>query len=133
MSKNFASSFKKLGTKLQNPRADWSAVSEDGKIVAISIWRDELDYSDKTRPVFDCRQHKNIGIWSKYRGNQKRKEHIRHALENCGGRFSVVLLTARDTEVLPREISEATTWSMSGLITEFDEESGAFRAEFFKA
>ena len=63
MSKNFASSFKKLGTKLQNPRADWSAVSEDGKIVAISIWRYELDYSDKTRPVFDCRQHKNLGIW----------------------------------------------------------------------
>ncbi|MEQ9327179.1 MAG: hypothetical protein RJQ21_07775 [Rhodospirillales bacterium] len=132
MSKNFARSFASLGTKLQNPRSDWSAVSPDGNKVAISIWRDELDYTDRSRPVFDCRKHKDIATWSTYRGNQKRKEHLRHALENCDGRFGVVLLTAVDTDVLPREIREASPWQMVGVITHFDPDSGGFRAEFLK-
>lgn len=132
MSKNFAKSFATLGTKLGNPRSDWSAVSTDGSKVAISIWRDELDYSDRTRPVFDCRDHKDIAIWSVYRGNQKRKEHIRHAIEHCEGRFSVVLLTAVDTGVLPREIKDASPLQMFGVVTDFDPDTGGFRAEFLK-
>ena len=53
MSKNFAKSFEAFGVKLKNPRADWSAVIDDGKTVVISIWRDELDYTDNKRPVLD--------------------------------------------------------------------------------
>tara|TARA_R100000789_G_scaffold92129_1_gene90521 strand:- start:505 stop:810 length:306 start_codon:yes stop_codon:yes gene_type:complete len=91
LSKNFAKSFEAFGVKLKNPRADWSAVSDDGKTVVISIWRDELDYTDNKRPVLECRQHPRLAEWSTYRGNKLRRQHIEHALRNCDGLFKVVL------------------------------------------
>jgi len=131
VSKNFAKSFEELGAKLGNPRADWSAISSDGKIVVISIWGDELDYSDRTRPILDCRNHKDISEWSAFPGNKLRKHHIEYALNHCDGLFKVVLLRAKDPNALPREIKEAWVWpKMMGNITDFDPKTGAFRAEF---
>lgn len=133
MSKNFVASFKKLGAPLASPRADWSGVSADGKTVAISIWRDELDNSIPGSPILDCRQHKDISVWAEFPGNKKRKAHIEHALSSTDGIFKIVMLRAKDPEKLPREIDEAWIWKgMIGKITDYDPNTGGFRAEFIK-
>lgn len=80
----------------------WSAVSPDGKTVALTVWDDEVlpdgsvDYFGST----------NLEQWTHRLGNKDRIRNLQHALEHCDGLVRVVRVTAADTQAGTRRIKQ---------------------------
>jgi hypothetical protein len=119
--------FKHFGTTGKNQRWSWSARSEDGKTVVITLWKDYLDYG--ARPiVYDTLKRANPHA-SMGPGNRERLENLIWARDHCDGLFRVVLTVAEDPNAETRKIQECypkDDWRMR--ITELDEKTGEFRA-----
>lgn len=119
--------FAYFGTKLTNVRWSWSARSDDGKTVVLSLWSDRFRWKDK--PLrYDGRERVLPDDWMSRPGMLERLENLRWARDNCGGLFRVVLAIAVDTNAEPRDIATCFSKDWVMRITELNEETGEFQA-----
>ena len=103
----------------------WSGVSDDMRTVAVVLWQDgvkgrggELTYHDDD----------DLGAeWRNRIGNQRRIQHLKHAVEHLDGRFRAMLMRtrARLRRCFPQE---GVIW----VIDYLDEPTGAFRAHIVR-
>jgi hypothetical protein len=120
--------FAHFGTTGRNQRWSWSARSADGKTVAITLWRDGLDYRAKPI-VYDTFNRPDLHSWIDRPGNRERIDNLMWATVHCDGLFRVVITVAEDVKANPRKIETCypqDEWLMK--ITDFDEKTGEFRA-----
>ena len=126
----YAEAFTKLNYDLRLPRQHWSAVSDQG--VCISLWRVEIDWKNRK---FDSREDANPPDTWNAAGANKRKEHLKTAVQEFGGWVDVVVVDG-----IPGEgVDKATPWNpaerenLLWRVTFFDEAMGHFRAEMMPA
>lgn len=118
--------FAHYGTKARNHVWGWSAISEDGKTVALTIWEDEIGPDGNV----DYFGHEQLANWRGALGNRDRIEKLKAARANSGGHFRVVMVRAKDTKVIPRSIAAVYPDENRIMrLIDLDEESGEFRAE----
>ena len=127
------SAFEYFGTVQANERWSWSAISGDGSVVAVVVWKDQLKYDNK-QPYYDgFNEHHEEGIhaWGDRPGNQERKRYLAHAIKNLDSLVRVVIAVAKDIKVDPRTIE--SIYPMKHLwfkIEEFNEKTGQFRLKY---
>jgi len=121
------SAFAEYGAVSANPQWSWSARSPDGSTVVLTFWKDRLNF--KTNPIsYDDYKWEGYPI-EKRPGNSERKKNIRWALDHLDGIVRVVIARAVDTSAVPRRIAECYPQkNLFMRITDFDEETGEFRA-----
>lgn len=121
--------FGHFGATLRNPRWSWSAVSDDGKSVVVTIWDDEVGPDGSV----DFFGHPRRDRWQHQIGNRFRKEDLIYAREKCGGLFRVVRIEAVDPTAKPRAIKNrrADPDAIMKLI-KLDERTGEFSARLVR-
>jgi hypothetical protein len=121
--------FAHFGVSLTNVRWSWSGRTTDGKTVVLALWSDR--FTRKTSPIrYEAVRTDANEKWLARPGNRERLDNLISAQTNCQGLFRVVMLTPKDAQSDPREIAEAFPKSeMLMRITEFDKQTGEFRAE----
>lgn len=119
--------FASFGARGRNPRWSWSARSDDGAIVVITLWKDRLSFADGN-VVYD-----DFGIdtsaWVERPGNRERIDNLIWARDRCGGFFRAVVTVAEDVSAQPRRIADCypqPRWNMK--LVELNEATGEFRA-----
>ena len=134
--KNFnkKSSFKHFNTFQANERWSWSAISEDKKVVVITLWKDQIKFDDNRKPVwntFDLPETQKNDLWKQKKGNMERIKHLKYSFENLGGLFRVIITVAKDIHSFPREIKNCYPWEGIWMrLIELNEETGECRAIF---
>jgi hypothetical protein len=118
-----------FGTKLVNTVWSWSARSDDGKTVVLTLWSDR--FSRGSSPVtYDGRKRFVGEDWKERSGNKERCANLKWAQQYCDSLFKVVMITPRHPTASPREILEAFPKpEMTMKITWLDPETGEFLAE----
>jgi hypothetical protein len=120
--------FAHFGARGRNPRWSWSARSEDGRTVVLTLWKDEIFYRGKIA-FYDTFNRENLSEWGERPGNWERLENLKWARDHCNGRFRVVITIAEDPNASPRKIAECYPQSkLLMCITDLNEETGEFRA-----
>jgi hypothetical protein len=123
--------FAHFGAKATNPVWGWSARSEDGKTVVLTLW-DEEDESlvrQGASVSVDNFGHWELARWTDARGNRDRIRNLRHAQEHCDGLFRVVWVVAKDTSAHRRSIRDRRPdETLVMRLTCLDEKTGEFRA-----
>jgi hypothetical protein len=122
-----SSAFEHFGAVRSLRHFGGSAVSADGRTVAVAMWEDEI-----------VRQGNRATYQSKFgpalKGNSRRISlqwiaHIEWAMAHCGGRINVVVLTAEDPQAHPRVIRAChPDDELVMQITRFDPKTGCFDA-----
>lgn len=123
----FHDAFAKLGTKSRNRRTAWAAISDDGKTVAVTVWKEEYDFNHgKPKCSYD-------GATPDKAGWKERTEYIQHAIDNCDSLVRVVLIEAKDSRKpgQPREFKQVLRvfdqqWFR---VRDFDPETGYYTLE----
>ncbi len=120
-----AAAFQQFDTYPSNPRWSWTAVSSDQKTVAVTLWEDQIN-PDGSVNFFG---HEELERWQAKPGNMERIRNLKIAQANCGGRFHVVVVKARDTKEFPRQIIDRYPADYMMQLVDLDEETGEFKAE----
>ncbi|MEQ8411167.1 MAG: hypothetical protein RIC51_00555 [Erythrobacter sp.] len=114
-----------FGASTHNIRQAWSAVSPDGRTVVITLW-DHERAADGSVNYFDPA---NRWRWERRWGNKERIRHLKHALDNCSGRFRVVRVVAKDPDADSKTIRDRIADPDTVMkITGFDAATGEFAA-----
>jgi hypothetical protein len=121
------SAFAHFGAKATNVRWGWSARSDDGKTVVVTVWDDEFDADDPSS-VLDVYGHKNLARWSRATGNHDRIRNLLWARDQCGGQFRIIVATARDVDASPRSALGFRPHPRVMRLTNLDDQTGEFRA-----
>ena len=123
-----AEAFAHFGAAGQNDRWSWSAKSGDGKIVALALWKDLIDY--KATPIaYSTYGRDHLPNQIDARGNKERIANLKWARDNCDGEFRVVITVARDVAAATRQIAEVYPHErMMMKLVDLDEETGDFSA-----
>ena len=123
-----AVAFRQAGVTAKNPRWSWSARSEDGNVVVMTLWKDFIDY--KAKPIsYGTFDRGNLSTWIEKPGNRERLENLKWARDHCDGRFRVIITTAKDVNADTREIEDAHYQArMIMKLVDLREETGEFRA-----
>ena len=123
-----ALAFRQAGAKAANPRWSWSARSENGEIVVMTLWEDLIDF--KSAPIsYSTFGRANLLSGVMQRGNRESLQNLKWARDECAGKFRVVILRAQDPTVEPRTIKTAHYQArMIFELTELNEQTGEFRA-----
>ena len=129
MARSFSRSaaFLAYGVRLRNPMTDWSGISADGSMVAASLWRDEFRGLAGAMVYEKSDTNDWVGP-----GKRALFQHLRYALDHCGGIVRVVV-SVRDLSNCARVIDCYPAPNLLMRITYLDEMSGAFRLEQFLA
>lgn len=124
-----AEAFAHFNVKVKNSRWSWSARSEDGKTIVLTLWQDELKKGDNNTFVYHAKTRGDHAEWIKRPGNRERLENLKWAKEHCNGLFRVVVAIAEDVTAVPREIKECFPHpNLTMKIVELNEDTGEFRA-----
>lgn len=116
--------FRFYGTKPRNSNWSWSARSEDGKTVVLSLWKDEFK-GPVGAMVYD---RPSTADWHDGPGKQQFFRDLAWAVAHCGGIVRVILVIRDPRE--PGRVLECypqKNWLMR--VTHLDREAGAFRLE----
>jgi hypothetical protein len=135
MIRTFSDAFRAAGYELSSPRSQWSAIREDGKAVALTVWTDEIDKTTDPWQI-ELRGHPKLSVWQGKPGNAIRRKHVRHGLDHCGGQFDLILCKAVDPAKDTRSVEWARPWpERRGVILsgEFVEATGEYRLRLFPA
>jgi hypothetical protein len=120
--------FAEYGAKGKNARWSWSARNEDEKIIVLTLWQNELIRDGKNLAYYS-KARKDAVEWSNKLGNKERLENLKWCMENCDGRFRVVIAIAKDDKAVPRSIKECfPKKELIMRITDLNEETGEFQA-----
>lgn len=114
--------------KPDNPRWSWSARSEDGKVVVLTLWQDKFSRKGGIM-VYEDIVDEAPKDWSSFPGNAERLRNLEWAREHCNGDFRVVIAIPKDRNAPIRKISECFPKpELRMRIVDWDEETGSFRA-----
>lgn len=121
--KTLTEAYARLGATVRNPRRTWSAITDDGKAVVVTLWTDRfLDLEQS--------QYSTFGLsgkgWIDRPENRRRAEHLRHAMSKRGGLFRSIIVTPSDrmhSRIVERRVGPQMR------VTEIDEATGRFKAE----
>ena len=127
MSLTKTAAFSHFGAKATNVRWGWSARSDDGATVVLTVWDDEFDVDDPSA-VLDVFGHKALAHWTHAKGNRDRIRNLLWARENCGGLFRLIVAAAKDVEAIPRSALGFRPHPRVMRLTDLDEQTGEFRA-----
>ena len=121
--------FGSYGASGANQRWSWSARSQDGNTVVITLWKDLVRLENGVAR-YDSFNLESSGEWIDLLGNRERIENLIWARDNCDGLFRVVITIAEDTQAEPRKIEQCFPQPrMVMRIIELNESTGEFRAE----
>lgn len=117
--------FKHFGAVCRNPRWSWSARSNDGKTVVMTMWDDEIVWDGKvaTYGSLPKKSTRNRP------GESERLENLKWALDHCDGIVRVVRMSATHKDPYTRKIAKC--FPDDGLImrvVHLDEKGRTFRA-----
>ena len=134
MKKTKKSEFWVYKTRQTNERWGWCAISDDKSVVAVTVWQDLIGYNENKEPYydgFDDHHENTIHLWGNQVGNEDRKKHLQHAIDELDGYVRVLITVAEDVEAHPREIKDVYHWNDFWFkITKFDENTGQFSLSF---
>ncbi|MER9971121.1 hypothetical protein [Mesorhizobium sp. M0060] len=115
--------YARQGATVRNPRRTWSAITDDGNAVVVTLWTDRfLDVEQSRYSTFGL---SGTG-WMDRPENRRRTEHLQHALSKRGGLFRSIIVTPSDTlhsSIIARRIGPEMR------VTKIDEATGRFEAE----
>jgi len=118
--------FEYFGTKPKNIQWSWSGRSDDGCVVAVTLWQDMFARRDGRfvyeRPGFDPDEPDTRP------GFYELMENLAHARDHLDGRFNVIMAIARDLNARPRRIKECFPSKMVMRLIHLDTTTGAFKA-----
>lgn len=121
--KTLTEAYARLGATVRNPRRTWSAITDDGKAVVVTLWTDRFLDVDQT-------QYSTFGLsgkgWIDRPENRRRAEHLKHAMSKRGGLFHSIIVTPSDdmhSRIVARRIGPRMR------VTEIDQVTGRFKAE----
>jgi hypothetical protein len=121
-----SAAFQFYNAKPQNHNWSWSARSQDGKTVVLTLWKHEFK-----GPAGNMVYARNdLGDWHKGNGSRTFLMDLAYALANCEGRVKVIVV-ARDWSASPC-VRTAECYPQKNLlmrITYLNLETGAFRLE----
>ena len=128
---NKTTSFEHFGVKLVNTRWSWSGRSEDGSVVTLVLWQDQvkgkngdLKYDDTKDPEAE---------WRSRPGSIERTKMLIHCRDHLGGRFRAVIAVAVDIDADPRKIERC--FPQKGVFWQLDDftaTTGAFSAQVIR-
>ena len=113
--------YRRLGIEINSgeARSAWSAINQADRIVAITIWTDEL-HRDATTGIYfldtRCLREGDRGAWRSKRGNLKRIKHLQMAMD-WGVAVRVVKVRPQLGETHEErhaEMTEADPWLYRG-------------------
>ena len=106
MPKNWShrAAFEHFGTTPRNVQWSWSARSQDGEIVVVTLWQDQFKRRDN-RLVYES-QFDPSGPPDKRPGFRELMDNLVWARDHCDGRFRVIVAKAKDPNSHPRSIEE---------------------------
>lgn len=119
--------FAHFGAKATNVRWGWSARTEDGATVVITVWDDDFD-ADAPVAILDRYGHRELHRWRDAPGNRDRIKNLIWARDNCGGLFRIVVVTARDADAYPRSARNFRPHPRVLKLIDLNEQTGEFRA-----
>jgi hypothetical protein len=117
-------SFGSYGAYPRNIIRAWSAISADGSSVVLSLWRDEFR-GPAGAMVYE---KPNTDDWRDGQSKRDFFDHLRYALNHCGGLVRVVV-SVRDPSNPVRAIDCYPAPNVIMRITHLDEAAGSFRLE----
>jgi hypothetical protein len=121
-------SFAHFSARGSNPRWSWSARSDNGDTVVLTLWKDRLRYSPAGVAYDEFGTARAEG-WMDRPGNRERLANLKWARDHCDGLFKVVVVVAEDTAAQPRKIKECFPQAKLLMrLTDLDESTGEFRA-----
>ena len=97
MKKSKKSEFWVYKTRQTNERWGWSAISDDKSVVAVTVWQDLIGYNENREPYydgFDDHHENTIHLWGNQVGNEDRKKHLQHAIDELDGYVRVLITVA---------------------------------------
>ena len=128
------SAFAYFGTKPTTVRQSWSALSEDERTVAVTIWKDQLKYKGREPfwDTFNLPENQSNNLWKDSFGNGERVKHLKHCRDKLDGLFRVVITVAVDVDANPREIFEVYPFENVWMkLQKLDEDTGECYAEYY--
>jgi hypothetical protein len=112
------------GARPRNPMTDWSAISSDGRTVAVSLWLDE--FRGRARAMVYEKIHTDD--WLPGPGKRLFFEHLQYALDHCSGLVRIVV-SKRDPANRSRTIDCYPAPNVIMRIAYLDVRRDAFRLE----
>src|SRR5688572_15784430 len=95
--------FAHFDTKPRNIQWSWSARSEDGKTVVVTLWQDLFSRMNG-RLVYERPQaHEHV---RRRPGFSELMKNLAWARDHCGGKFKVIVAKAKDPNADPRTIEQ---------------------------
>lgn len=120
-----------FGTQPKSPRWSWSGRSDDGKTVAVTLWRDKFQEKGTVYKNFDTDVP---GEWRSRPGFVELIENLKHALKHTEGVVRVIIAAPKDTEAVPRSIAECyPNKDLRMRVVHLDDDAGAFTLERINA
>jgi hypothetical protein len=118
--------FEFFGTKPVNPRWSWSARSDDGKTVVVTLWQDE--FQGGAGELIYVRA--GATGWANRHGYQELMNNLEWARDQCGAKVRVIVAIKRDRNERPPRIAECFPQKKLVMrVAELDPGTGAFRLE----
>jgi hypothetical protein len=114
-----------FGTKPKSPRWSWSARSDDGKMVAVTLWKDQFLEQGRVYKNFD------IDVPGRSRpGFVELIENLKHASDHLGGVVRVIIAVPKDPLANPRSIAECYPQEHLRMrVSSLDVDAGTFTLE----
>ena len=130
---NKKKAFEMFGLKQTNHVWSWSAISEDGKTVATTVWADQVDRTSDASlfvDTFDLPYNQRNELWKDANGNRERIEHLAHAIRELDGLVRVLLVHSKDPDAYPREVKSNAVEPITDRyfrVVALDENTGEFK------
>ena len=130
---NKKQAFEMFGLKQTNHVWSWSAISEDGKTVATTVWADQVDRTSDASlfvDTFDLPYNQRNELWKDANGNRERIEHLAHAIRELDGLVRVLLVHSKDPDAYPREVKSNAVEPITDRyfrVVALDENTGEFK------
>ncbi|MGN6375664.1 MAG: hypothetical protein ACTHMG_08925 [Sphingomonas sp.] len=93
--RTLSAAFDFFGARATNVRWGWAAQSDDGAIVVVTLWSDQIRRNGGAL-FYSTGPRDDVADWVRRPGNRDRKKKLQHALDHCGGRFRAVIVEAVD-------------------------------------
>ena len=132
---NKKQAFEMFGLKQTNQVWSWSAISEDGKTVATTVWADQVDRTSDASlfvDTFNLPHNQRNELWRDANGNRERIQHLSHAVKHNSGIVRVLLVHSVDPNAYPREVKPNSVEPLTERyfkVVKLDEQTGEFQLQ----
>ena len=135
---NKKQAFEMFGLKQTNHVWSWSAISQDGKTVATTVWADQVDRTSDASlfvDTFNLPHNQRNELWRDANGNRERIQHLSHAVKHNSGIVRVLLVHSVDPNAYPREVKPNSVEPLTERyfqVVKLDEKTGEFQLRELK-